>query len=224
MQPMTAFVSIPYRVEQFVAPTTNVLSLAPRSEDRNNTNSIGEENNPGLIAGLTTAAFVVGMLFAFLICYIHRTRHSASGDKLSTKSRDDGSTILPTVNPTRGPSTLHSSRNPSHQAAIPWEADYHAEQRDRVVDLVGPPAARSRWRQRFSRAILPNHRSTARNQYSIGSGTMMTGSNVSTDEPRSPTTLLSPSGMTLSSYFYAPSTMPSIGGSRTRDRYSLITE
>lgn len=221
---MTALVSIPYRVEQFVAPTADVLLLAPRSEDRNNTNSIADENDSGLIAGLTTAAFVVGMLFAFLICYIHRTRHSTSGDKLGSKSRDEGSTILPTVNPTRGTLTTHTSRNASHQAAIPWEADYHAEQRDRVVDLVDPSAARSRWRQRVSRALLPNHRSAARNRYSIGSGTVMTGSNVLTDEPRSPTTLLSPSGMTLSSHFYAPSTMPSIGVSRTRDRYSLLTD
>src|SRR6267154_3465610 len=99
LHPMTAFVSIPYRVEQFVAPAANVLSLAPRSEDWNNTNSTGDENNPGLIAGLTTAAFVVGMLFGFLICYIHRTRHSTSRDKLGSKSRDEGSTILPIVNP-----------------------------------------------------------------------------------------------------------------------------
>src|SRR5258706_963215 len=218
LHPMTAFVSIPYRVEQFVAPSANVLSLAPRAEDLNSTNSIGEENNSGLIAGLTTAAFLVGMLFAFLICYIHRTRHSTSGGKLGSKSRDEGSTFLPIVNPAR------ASRNPSHQAEIPWEADYRAEQRDRIVDLMGPSAARSRWRQRFSRAILPNHRSAARSRYSIGSGTVMTESNVSTDEPRSPTTLLSPSGMTLSSHFYAPSTMPSIGGSRTRDRHSLLTD
>jgi len=211
-------------VEQFVAPAANVLSLASRSEERNSADSKGEENNAGLIAGLTTSAFLVGMLLAFLICYIHRTRHSTNGDNLGVKSRDDGSTILPFVNPTRGNSTTQSSRNLSHQAAIPWEADYNSEQRDRVVDLVGPSTTHSRWRERVSRAILPNPRSAARNRYSIGSGTMMTESNLSNDEPRSPATQFSASGMTLSSYFNAPSTMPSVGVWRTRDRYSLLTD
>ena len=224
MHSMTASVSIPFRVEQFVAPAANVLSLAPRSEERNSTNSKEEENNSGLIAGLTTSAFLVGMLLAFLICYIHRTRHPTNGNTLGIKSRDDGSTILPFVNPTGRNSTTQTSRNLSHQAAIPWEADYHAERRDRVVDLVGPSATHSRWRERFSRAILPNPRSAARNRYSIGSGTMMTESTISNDEPRSPTTQISASGMTLSSYFYAPSTMPSVGVWRTRDRYSLLTD
>ena len=219
---MTAFVSIPFRVEQFVAPAANDWSLAPRSEEQNSTNSKAEENNSGLIAGLTTSAFLVGMLLAFLICYIHRTRRSTNKNSLGNKSRDDGSTILPFVNPTRGNS--QASRNLSHQAAIPWEADYHAERRDRVVDLMGPSAPRSRWRERVSRAILPNPRSATRNRYSIGSGTAMTESNLSNDEPRSPTTRFSASGMTLSSYFYAPSTMPSVGVWRTRDRYSLLTD
>jgi len=221
---MTAFVSIPFRVEQFVAPAANVLSLESRQEMRHSTKSKREENSPGLIAGLTISAFIVGMLFAFLICFIHRTRRSMNGDSLGSNSRDESSTILPFVTPTRGNLATPSSRNPPPQAVIPWDAESHAERRDRLVDLGGPSAAGSRWRQRFSRAMLPNSRSAARNRYSIGSGTVMTESNISNGVPSSPTTLLSPSGMTLSSYFYAPSTLPSVGGSRTRDRYSLLTD
>jgi hypothetical protein len=225
LHPVTAFVSIPFRVEQFVAPPEDALSLAPRSEKRNGTKSKGEENNPGLIAGLTISAFLVGMLFAFLICYIHRTRHLMNGGNVGSKSRDESSTIRSFFAPSRPNLTAQNSRNPSPQGVIPWEAGSHGERRDRIVDLEGSSAAHSRRRQPYSRAILPNSRSAAaRNRDSMGSGTVMTGSNLSNDEPRSPTTLLSPSGMTLSSYFYAPSTLPSVGRLRTRDRYSLLTE
>jgi len=220
---MTAFVSIPFRVEQFVAPASSVLSLVQRSEGQDRTNSRGEGNGPGLIAGLTISAFIVGMLFAFLVCYIHRSRRSMNGDTLGSKSQDTSATISPFITPTRGNSSIYSSRNPSPQVAIPWEADYHTEGRDRVFDLGSGFAARSRWRQRFSRAVHPNSRSAASNRHSTGSGTLMTESNLSSWEPSSPTSLLSPSGMTLSSYFYAPSTMPSVGGSRTRDGHSLLT-
>ena len=221
---VTVLISIPFRVEQFVAPAADVLSLAPRSEEQNSTNSKGEENNSGLIAGLTISAFLVGMLFAFLICYVHRTRLLMKEGSVGSKSRGESPTSSHYVTPTRANLTTQNSRNPSPQAAIPWEADYHAERGDRIVDLVGPSAASSRWRQPFSRAMLPNSRSAARNRHSFGTGTVMTESNLSNEEPRSPTTLLSPSGMTLSSYFYAPSTLPSIAGLRTRDRYSLLTD
>ena len=195
--------------------------MTSSSEKRNGIISKREEYNPGLIAGLTIFAFIVGMAFAFLICYIHRIRQSMDRDNLGSKSRNESPTILPFLAPTRANLTTQNSQNPPPQGVIPWEADYHGERRDRIVDLAGPSAARSRWRQQFSRAMLPNPRSAT---HSTRSGTVVTGSNYSDETPRSPTTLLSPSGMTLSSHFYAPSTMPSIGRPRTRDRYSMLTD
>lgn len=211
----TVFVSIPFRIEQFVAPAAKVLSR--RSEEQSNTDSKGGDNSSGLIAGLTISAFVVGMLFAFLICYIHRSRHSTNGNSLGSKSRSDSSTILPFISPPGGNATTHSSHNSPPQAAIPWEADYQAEGRDRVLDLGSGFASRSRWRQRVSRAMFSGSRSAASNRRSAFSGTLMSESNFSSGEPGSPTSLLSPSGMTLSTHFYAPSTMPSVGRWATRD-------
>jgi hypothetical protein len=131
-----------------VAPAANVLvagpgpeALVPESAKR--ISSKGDENNSGLIAGLTTSAFLVGMLFAFLICYIHRTRRSMKRGK---RGGDESSTGLPFVTPTRTRGSLSTQTlgNPSPQAGIPWGEDYHAERRDRVVDMGGPSGARSR--------------------------------------------------------------------------------
>ena len=215
---MTAFVSIPFSVEQFVASPAKIVSR--RAEERRNTDSGGGSNSAGLLAVLTISAFVVGMLFAFLICYIHHSRHSMNG---SRKPRVDSGTILPFVSPPGATTTPTPAANPAHnaapQSAIPWEADYQAEGRDTVLDLGGgfAPRSRSRWRQRFSRVMFSNTRSAGSHWRSTGSGTLMSESDFSSGEPSSPTSLLSPSGMTLSSYFYAPSTMPSIGRSHTRD-------
>ena len=221
---MAEFVLISFRVEQFVAPAANAPLLVQRSEGQNSTNSGGEDNSSALIAGLTISAFVVGMLFAFLICYIHRSRRSTGMDCLCTKTRDSSSTIASFFTPSRRSPATNNLRNPPLQGVIPWEAESYAESRDRVLDLVGPSAPRSRWRQHFSRAKFPISRSAGRRRPSSGSGTVMTESSFESEEPSSPTTLLSPSGMTLSSAFYAPSTMPSVGRSRTRDRQSLLIE
>src|SRR5258708_147303 len=206
---MTALTSIPFRVEQSEAPTFSLPSLAQTQEVQEvqtNSNLQGNVNNPGLIAGLTISAFVVGMLFAFLVCYIHHSRRSMNADRAGSKSRSTNTTtILPFVTPTRVTSTRNIPRNPSPQAAIPWEADYYTEMRDRLGDLGDASLARSQGRQ------------------SISSGTVMTDSNFSTSRSGSPTTALSPSSVALSSYFYAPSTVPSIGPIRTGDRKSLLT-
>ena len=213
---MTVFVSILSSVERVVAPPANIVSR--RAEERRDTDSGGGSNSAGLLAVLTISAFVVGMLFAFLICYIHRSRHSMNE---SRKPRVDSGTILPFISPPGATTTPTPAANPAPntapQSAIPWEADYQAEGRDTVLDLGGGFAQRSRWRQRFSRVMFSNTRSAGSHWRSTGSGTLMSESDVSSGEPSSPTSLLSPSGMTLSSYFYAPSTMPSIGRSRTRD-------
>jgi hypothetical protein len=178
-------------------------------------NPRGEERySVGLIAGLTTSAFIVGMLLSFVICYIRDSRRAIKTDIPRSKPQNPSTAISPYVTPTH---TGNNSRTASPQPAIPWDADSHAEGRDRVLDLESASAARPRWRQRFSRAMLPGLRPRASNRLSISSSTALTDSHGDTGSG------LSPSGMTLSSYFYAPSTMPSVGGSRTRDRQSMLT-
>lgn len=210
-------------VEQSEAPALNVASFIESPEVQTIVDTKGGDNSPGLIAGLTISAFVVGMLFAFLICYIRHSRRSMHGDSMDNKSRHSSTPILPLVAPARGNSNTSNLHNASSQAAVPWEIEHYTEGRDRVGDLGHTSGARSQWRQRFSRAVFPNSRSAASNRGSIGSATAMTESNASNSGPSSPVTALSPGGMTLSSYFYAPSTMPSVGLPHTRDRQSLLT-
>jgi len=227
-------------VEQPKPPAPRPRSFLQTAEVQNVPDSKRDDNGPGLIAGLTISAFLVGMLFAFLICYIHHSRRLLNRENQGRRSRITSTTILPFVSPRlglglgAGDPTMGTgtgiSRNASPQSAIPWDADQYAEGRDRLVDLVGVPAPRS---QRRYRALYPNYRSAGSYWQSIGggssgggggggsgsgSGTVMTESNPSSGDPSSPLTAA------LSSYFYAPSTMPSVRLSRIQDRRSTVTE